>query len=334
MADEELDNLPEAPEAEAAPEVQAAPVAEAAPEHQGSIYDAFKSLPDFEGRDDVEIARNLYQSYTGLQEAQRQLSQYQQMMPATQEYLRNEKAFREWQQQQHAAARPKPEEPPKWWSPPQVKDTWKSYIVRDPETGREVISPDAPLEAQHALREYQNYTADFARRFVTDPEATLSPFVEQVAQRKAEELVNQALSGYQAQNYVQSLEQQNSDWLYDQNGQVTREGQAIQAYIGQAQQMGIQSPEARWRYATGMLERDLLNMRYQQHQQASQQPAPQPVPSEPPVEQRNMAFLRERATRAPNRSAGAAEPRVPQTKMTFEDRLRNQLAADGVVTNG
>ena len=322
MSEEAVEEIVDAPEAPEQPEVQGAP------EPQASIYDAFKAIPDFQGRDDVEIARNLYQSYTGLQEAQRQLQQYQQMMPATQEYLRNEKAFREWQAQQAA---PKTEEPPKWWSPPQVKDTWKSYIVRDPETGREVISPDAPLDAQHALREYQNYTADFARRFVTDPESTLSPFVEQVAQRKAEELVNKALSGYQAQNYVQSLEQQNADWLYDQNGNVSREGQAIQAYIGQAQQMGIQSPEARWRYATGMLERDLLNMRYQQYQQAATQPMP---PQQPPVEQQNMAFLRERATRAPNRSAGAAEPRLPPPKMTFEDRLRNQLAADGVLTNG
>lgn len=318
----------DAPEA---PEVQEAPVAaDAAP--QSSVYDAFKSLPDFEGREDVEIARNLYQSYTGLQEAQRQLQQYQQVVPYAQEYLRNQREYEAWKQQQAEAKRPKPEEPPRWWNPPQVKDTWKSYIVRDPETGREVISPDAPLEAQHALREYQTYTADFARRFVTDPEATLSPFIEQVAQRKAEELVNNALSGYQAQNYVQSLEQQNADWLYDQSGQVTREGQAIQAYISQAQEMGIRSPEARWKYATGMLQRDLLNLRYQQ---MSQQPAPQQVPPPPPpVEQQNMAFLRERATRAPNRSAGAAEPRVPKQRLTFEDRLRNQLSEDGVLANG
>lgn len=328
MAEEE-ENIIDAPEA---PEVQEAAVAEAAaPEPQGSIYDAFKSLPDFEGKDDVDIARNLYQSYTGMQEAQRQLQQYQQVVPYAQEYLRNQREYEAWKAQQAEANRPKPEEQPKWWSPPQVKDTWKSYIVRDPETGREVISPDAPLEAQHALREYQNYTADFARRFVTDPEATLSPFVEQVAQRKAEELVNRALSGYQAQNYVQSLEQQNADWLYDQQGNVTREGQAIQAYIAQAQEMGIQSPEARWKFATGMLQRDLLNLRYQQ---MSQQPPPQPMPQQPPVEQQNMAFLRERATRAPNRSAGAAEPRAPKQRLTFEDRLRNQLSEDGVLANG
>lgn len=308
------------------PEQQEAPVAEAPAPPQGSIYDAFKALPDFEGRQDEEIARSLYQSHTGLQEAQRQLQQYQQMMPATQEYLRNQRQYQEWLAQQNAP--PKPEEPAKWWNPPQVKETWRNYIVRDPETGREVIAPDAPFEAQQALRDYQAYTADFARKLVTDPEATLSPFVEQVAQKKAEELVNRALSGYQAQNYVQSLESQNADWLYDRNGQVTREGQAIQAYIAQAQEYGIQSPEARWKYATGMLQRDLLNLRYQQMQQA---PPPAPPPPQNPVEQSNMAFLRERATRVPNRSAGATEPRAPRQRMTFEDRLKNQLAEDGVL---
>ncbi len=326
MAEEEVQNV-DALEMEAP--VQEAPAQEVS-QPQGSIYDAFKALPDFQGQDDVAIARNLYQSHTGLQEAQRRLEQYQQMMPATQEWLRNEKSFREWQASQQAAQQ-KPEEPPKWWNPPQVKETWRSYIVRDPETGREVIAPDAPFEAQQALREYQAYTADFARKLVTDPESTLQPFVEQVAQRKAEELVNRALSGYQAQNYVQSLEQQNSDWLYDANGQVTREGQAIQAYIAQAKEMGIQSPDARWKYATGMLQRDLLNLRYQQMQAPA---PPPPAPPAPPVEQSNMAFLRERATRVPNRSAGAAEPRAPQQRMTFEERLKNQLLADGVMSNG
>lgn len=322
------------PQVDEAPEVQDVPAPETPEaEVQPNIYDAFKALPDFEGQDDTQIAQNLYRAHTGYQEAQRQLQQYQSMMPATQEYLRNQQKYQEWLSQQNAP--PKAEEPPKWWNPPQVKETWRSYIVRDPETGREVISPDAPFEAQQALREYQAYTADFARKFVTDPEGTLSPFVEQVAQKKAEELVNKALSGYQAQNYVQTLEQQNADWLYDQNGQVSREGQAIQQYIAQAQQIGIQDPSARWKYATGMLQRDLLDLRYRQSLQQPQpmpQPAPQPAP--PPQEASNMAFLRERATRAPNRSAGAAEPRAPQQRMTFEDRLRSQLAADGVLANG
>jgi hypothetical protein len=298
-------------------------------------YSAFRHLPDFQGQDDLSIAQNLYRAYNGYGETQRQLQQFQSLIPDTTDYIRNKAAYQQWQKSQAEAAKPKEPEAPKWWSPPQVKDTWKSYIVRDPATGKEVISQDAPYEAQQALREYQSYTADFARKLVTDPENTLKPFVEQVAIQKAQEMVQNHLSQYQTQNYVQDLERQNADWLYDQQGNPTREGQAISQYIAQAQQLGIQSANDRWKYATGMLQRDLLNMRYQQMQQMQAQPqmappAP-PVPQADPGAEQNMQFLRERATRTPNRSAGTTEPRAPRARMSFEDRLKSQLANDGVI---
>lgn len=326
MSDEALNEAP----------VSEAPVQETAPSSEptqdsgfSSPWEAFKHLPEYSGKDDLAIAQDLYRSRQGYEESQRMLQQYQQVIPYANEYLRNQQQYEAWKKSQAEAAKPKAPETPKWWNPPQVKDTWKGYIVRDPQTGKEVIDPNAPFEAQQALREYQAYTADFARKFVTDPENTLKPFVETVAMQKAQELVQQHLNQYQAKNYVQDLERQNSDWLYDQSGQVTREGQAIQAYIQQAQEIGIQSPEARWRYATGMLQRDLLEMRYQQMQQAPP-PAP-PAPPADPVAEQNMQFLRERATRTPNRSAGTTEPRAPRQRMSFEERLRSQLVSDGVI---
>ena len=297
-------------------------------------YEAFRHLPDFAGQDDLAIAQNLYRSYSGFQEAQRQLQQYQQIVPYAQEFLQNKSAYEQWKQAQAEASRPKPAEQPKWWNPPSIDETYKSYIIRDPSTGKEIIDPNAPLDAQQALRKYQDYTANFARKFVTDPENTLKPFIEDVARQKAEELVQAQLGQYTAKNYVQSLEQQNADWLYDANGQVSREGQAIQSYIQQAAEIGIASPDARWKYATGMLQRDLLNMRYQQMQgqmQQAAQPAPPMAPPADPVAQQNMQFLRERAVRTPNRSAGTTEPRAPRQRMSFEDRLKSQLATDGVI---
>ena len=344
MSEEQLADIPveessPAPEA-AAPE--AAAPQEPAPQGFETPYQAFSALPEFEGQDDLSIARNLYAAHNGYQESQRQLQQYQQVIPYAQEYLQNKNAFDQWRAAQAAEAQKAnaPEEPPKWWNPPDVKDSWKSYIVRDPETGKEVIDPQAPLDAQQGLRDYQTYTADFARKLVTDPEAALKPMVEQIANQKAQELVSQHLGQYQAQNYVSSLEEQNADWLYDQNGQVTREGYAIQQYIEQAKQLGIATPEKRWDYATGMLQRDLLQDRYQESQRAPQ-PAPQPVqqapapqPAAPPVDpvaQQNMQFLRERATRTPNRSAGTTEPQAPRQRMSFEERLQGQLSKDGVI---
>jgi hypothetical protein len=325
---------PESPQSAASYSEQSAPAGDA----NGGFdtpFSAFRHLPEFQGQDDLAIAQNLYKAFNGYQTATQQLQQYQSIVPAGMDYLRNQKEFEAWRRSQAEAAKPKPAETPKWWNPPAIKDTYKSFIVRDPNTGKEVIDPSAPYEAQQALREYQAYTADFARKFVTDPENTLKPFVEQVAMQKAQELVQQQLNQYQATNYVSDLERQNADWLYDGNGQISREGQAIQAYIQQASEIGITSPEARWKYATGMLQRDLLNMRYQQMQaQGFNGPAmPQqpPQPQADPVAQQNMQFLRERATRTPNRSAGTTEPRAPRQRMSFEERLRGQLVNDGVI---
>ena len=335
MADEEL--LNDAPVSEA-PEAPVSDAPQSAPAEYGGFdtpYSAFKALPDFQGQDDLAIARNLYQAYSGFGEAQRQLQQYQNIIPHATEYLQNKQAYEQWKAAQAQAQAPKPAEKPKWWNPPSVDDSYKSWIIRDPSTGKEIIAPDAPYEAKVALQKYQAYTADFARKFVTDPENTLKPFIEDVARQKAEELVQAQLGQYTAQNYVQSLEQQNSDWLYDQTGNVSREGQAIQAYIQQASEIGISNPEARWKYATSMLQRDLLNLRYQQLSAAPAQgfaePAAPPAPPADPVAQQNMQFLRERATRTPNRSAGTSEPRAPRQRMSFEDRLKSQLVTDGVI---
>jgi hypothetical protein len=338
MADEDV--LNDAPVSEA-PEAPVSEAPQSAPAEYGGFdtpYSAFKALPDFQGQDDLAIARNLYQAYSGYGEAQRQLQQYQNIIPHATEYLQNKQAYEQWKAAQAQAQAPKPAEKPKWWNPPSVDDSYKSWIIRDPSTGKEIIAPDAPYEAKVALQKYQAYTADFARKFVTDPENTLKPFIEDVARQKAEELVQAQLGQYTAKNYVQSLEQQNSDWLYDQSGNISREGQAIQAYIQQASEIGISNPEARWKYATSMLQRDLLNLRYQQLSSAppamaqgfAEPAAPQAPPADP-VAQQNMQFLRERATRTPNRSAGTSEPRAPRQRMSFEDRLKSQLVTDGVI---
>jgi len=342
MSDELLqtESVSEAPVS--APVDSAPPQSAPAPQSESfaSPYEAFRHLPEFQGQDDLAIAQNLYRAFNGYGETQRQLQQFQSLIPHTTDYVQNREKYQQWLSAQQEASRPKAPEQPKWWNPPSIEDTYKSYIVRDPQTGKEVIDPNAPFEAQQALRKYQDYTANFARKLVTDPENTLKPFVEQVAMQKAQELVQQQLGQYQSQNYVSDLERQNSDWLYNQDGSVSREGQAIQAYIGQAQQIGIQDPKARWQYATGMLQRDLLNLRYQQMQQPAPQAPPQGLAPQPPMQpqapvdpvaQQNMQFLRERATRAPNRSAGTTEPRAPRSRMSFEERLKGQLVNDGVL---
>jgi hypothetical protein len=337
---------------------------QAAPSQPSSPWEAFKSLPDFQGAEDTAIVQRLYQSYEREKQTAKALQQYQQLLPYTKEYLTYRPEFQKWrdamsrqgQQPQQAPQRPQqpqqaqaPEEH-RWWNPPEVRESYKRYLVRD-ESGREVIDPEAPLDAKHALYEYQKYKADFASKFLSDPQQTLGPMVEKVAQEKAQQIVQAQLQSYQETQYVSSLEEQNKDWLYEKDGQTpTQEGLAVNKYIDMAARMGIQSIDDRWEFATSMLERDLhqqireheqQNQQRQAFQQAIPQPVAQPAPAAPmenPQEtgaqnqaERDIQFLRREATRNPSRTATPPDPRIPVAPKTFEDRLRAIAAKSGLM---
>lgn len=350
-AEDMVDDTPEvdAPEAEA-PEAdydEPEPQPQAPPD-QG-IWSAFRSLPDFQGvEDDREIAVRLYQAMEREKEASRALAQYQQMMPVTQEYLQNRPEFEQWRaslRQQQAQPAPQPQQE-SWWNPPEVREAFKRYIVRD-ENGRESIHPEAPLDAKHALTEYFQYRADFAEKFLSNPEQTLAPMVTRLAQQQAQELFQGQMQEIARHQYVATLEQQNQDWLYDQNGNVSPEGEAARNYIEQAKAMGISNPEARWSYALQMVERDLLHQaRSVQARQAQQQafqsqlpqqvyqqalPAPAPAPRQSQAEA-NMDYLRRAASRTANRAGVTTNsPAAGRNGMTFEERLRTTLEGDGLI---
>lgn len=319
-----------------------------------SPWDAFKSLPDFQGAEDTAIVQRLYQSYEREKQAAKALQQYQQILPYAKEYLAYRPEFQKWrdamsrpqaQAPQQAQPQPKPEEH-RWWNPPEVRESYKRYLVKD-ENGREVIDPEAPLDAKHALYEYQKYKADFASKFLADPQQTLGPMVEKVAQEKAAQIVQAQLQSYQDGQYVSSLEEQNKDWLYEADGRTpTQEGLAVNKYIDMAARMGIQSIDDRWEFATSMLERD-LHQQIREHEQRNQQrqtfqqaipQAPAPAPMENPQEsgaqnqaQRDIQFLRREATRNPSRTATPPDPRIPTAPKTFEERLRAIAAKSGLM---
>lgn len=62
------------------------------------------------------------------------------------------------------------------------------------------------------------------------------------------------------QGEIVKLDEENADWLYEADGKTpTKGGLAIQQYIQQSVDIGINGVEPRWNYATAMVERDLLN---------------------------------------------------------------------------
>lgn len=316
------------------------------PAQQQEVWGAFRNLPQFQGQDDNAIAHRLYEALQREQSATRALQQYQSIIPVASEYLSNRELFDQWrrsqQQQQPAAPQPRPQSQPAaeespWWNPPKIRDSWKQYLVRD-ENGREVVSPDAPLDARHALTEYQAYKAQFAQKFLENPEQTLGPMVEKVAMDRAQTIVQEQIQRMKDESYVSNLEKENSDWLYDKNGNVSPEGLACQKYIQDARQLGISGAQARWDYATRMVERDLLiaNMRnMQQPQQPVMQPPvaaapPAPNPAEAAA-RRNMEYLRQQAMRtASQRPAESTDPRTPKKPMTFADKLAANLRSEGL----
>lgn len=347
VAESPVDSAPEV-EVSSQPESSHAPEAAAAEPQQQSVWSAFSSLPDFQGVEEREIAQRLYQSFEREKAATQRLAQYQQLIPYAQEYLQYREPFERWMQeqsapQQQSAPAPEPQEAVSpWWNPPEVRETDKRFLTRD-ENGREAISEDAPPHVRERLYEYQRYKAEFAQKFLANPEEALGPMVEQIAQRKADEMIESRMQEQQEVGYIAKLEEENRDWLYDQQGNPTPEGLAIQRYIGQASDMGVTSPEKKWEYATAMVERDLLNTLRQRQQQPppppqfQQQPPPGANVAPPQQEvstnqaQKDIEYLRREASRRPSRATGLTDPRAPKAPMTFEERLKAQLARDGLV---
>ena len=195
MSEQEVQSAEVAEEVSAAPveseqaEAAAVASAEAAPvQEQGysvtDLWGAFKSLPQFQGQDDRAVAAGLYESLQREQAASRALQQYQQIIPFASDYLSNREAFEQWKSSREqgqaapvaAPRQPQPEES-SWWNPPKIKDSYRQWLVRD-ENGREVIAENAPLEAKSALTEHLAYRADFAKKFLENPEQTLGSLLE------------------------------------------------------------------------------------------------------------------------------------------------------------
>jgi hypothetical protein len=339
------DTAPEADNAPAQQQVEQAP--------QPTVWDAFKSLPDFQGKGEREIASRLYQAMEREKAASHALSQYQQILPHAQQYLQDRPEYEKWRASQQAqVAQPAPQQqaaPPqeeKWWNPPPVRDAYKKYIVRD-ENGRESIHPDTPLDARHALTEHFQYRADFAEKFLSNPEEALGPIITRFAAEQAQQIVQEKLQEAGRTHYVATLEEQNKDWLYSDPAKkiVSPEGAACQKYIEQAAAFGIATPEARWEYALQMVERDLLlqvqqtqasqaqTQAFQQHLERSAPPQPvaQPAPQRSQAEA-NMEYLRRAASRTANRAGVETNsPQIGSRGRSFEDQLRATLETDGLI---
>lgn len=322
----------------------------AAPQ-QDQFLNAFRQIEEFKDMDERALAERLYRSYQQEQQATHALQQYQQVLPIAQEYLQNRTQFEQWRAghnqqqqvpQQQPVATPQPEKK-SWWNPPEIKDSHRRYLVKD-ENGRDVISADAPLDAKAALQDYFDYRANFAEKFLTNPQETLAPMIQEMAANQANSIVQEQMQQAAQQQYVQNIEQANRDWLYDENGNVSREGEVTRKAIEQASAMGISDPEARWQFALQAVEADLMRrtmdaQRSQTEQQAFTQAlpenAPQFQPPEPQLEtgqgEAALDYLRRAASRTPSRTGQQTNsPSEQRQGLSFKERLKMQAEEMGL----
>ena len=335
---------------------ETAPVEEVAPEpvapQQDQFLNAFRQIEEFKDMDERALAERLYRSYQQEQQASHALQQYREVMPIAQEYLQNRTQFEQWRagqqqpqqmpQQQQPVATPEPKKE-SWWNPPQIKDSHRRYLVKD-ENGRDVISPDAPLDAKAALQDHFDYRANFAEKFLSDPQAALGPMVTEMAQQQAQAIVGEQMKEAAQQQYVQNIEQANRDWLYDENGNVSKEGEVTRKAIEQASAMGISDPEARWQFALQAVEADLMRrtmaaQRSQTEQQAFTQALPENAPQVQQQEQQletgqgeaALDYLRRAASRTPSRTGQQTNSPAEQRQgLSFKERLKMQAEEMGL----
>jgi hypothetical protein len=348
MAEEEIEDsgsaegsLPDIPQESSSP----ADTGSSQPIAADALAD-FRSLPQFADKSDSEITGALYEALQHNQYAQRALAQYQSVIPEASEYLSNRDLFQEWKQsrsqpqqyQQYAPqqqqAQPAPQ-PASWWNPPKVKEAYRQYLVRDAD-GRDSISEAAPLDARRELSDFQAYKADFARKFLEDPQAALGPMVQGIVDTRAQEIAEARISSLKEENFVQRVYEENKDWL-EENGRVSREGFLVQKYVEEARRKGISGAESRWDYATAMVERDLAlanlsdMQQFQSRPQRQQQPAPPQAPPQESAAERNMAYLRQKATRSTSRrSQATSDPRSPQKPTSFAEKFLANLRTTGM----
>jgi hypothetical protein len=365
MSDEDMAEIPEeigseVSEAEApAPEGTTPDVMEdqqAAPQPE-SVWSAFKQIDEFKEQDDRAIAERLFQAYQQEQKATQALSQYQQIMPAAQEYLNNRTEYQNWlaarnnppqhPQQPPPQQAPVPQAPVKesWWNPPTISDRHARYIIKD-ENGRDTIDPNAPLDARESITDAWEYKQKFAEKFLANPEDALGPMVQEMAAKQAEQIVSGQLEEAGRQQYVATLEDQNRDWLYDEDGKWSVEGEIAHKAIERASAMGITDPEARWQYALQTVEADLLRRTMstqEQNQQANAftqalpeqlAPAAVEVPAEPEPSQSEAAldYLRRAASRTPSRSGHNTNSAQAQRQgVSFEQQLKDTAEQMGLI---
>lgn len=298
--------------------------------------------------DDHQFLNHLLLQAQQTQALQAQLQAQQDYARYGREHYQHRDAFQQFLAAQQQKAQPEKEP---WFKAPEYDPAWRAKLERDPQTGQIRAAQGAPPGLVDKYLSAVEHRETFLDKFAFDPLGTIKPGVEEVVRSIAQELVQEQLGRYQADQQARQIVQSNAQWMYDRDGQgqvrysqqgmpqLSEAGKAYYSYAQQANQLGIQGEQQQHNYAIGMLQRDMALVQLQKLQ--GQQVAPpvqqaagqQQISPQDASEAAKNSFLAKAVAGQQHQPqhAGSTNGKGPQNpNLSLQEQLRNNFKQHGV----
>lgn len=241
------------------------------------------------------------------------------------------------------------EETKPWWTPPHVDMTWYDrYREIDPETNAVRWKRDTPANVISAAQAFETHVQDWASELATRPQeafhkgtfGTLREHKEelkQLLQPLIEEIYSSRRSVETEQDFLQRIEQENADWLYQIDprtnepmyGKWSQDGALMIQFMNQEREAGISSAQDQWTRAKDRMELQLLRASAKQDKTATT--------AQQAAQDKRSQHLRRAATREsiPPRGGSVTrqetrEPRPQNANLSMGQQLIQQMEEEGV----
>lgn len=283
------------------------------------------------------------EGHAALQHLVLQAREAQELAQYGRQYMAHASQFEQWMRSQQEAQQGQRKE--SWWKAPEFDPSWRTKILRDPNTGELKPAPGAdPMIVQKYLQALEHQQS-FMDRFSFDPIGAIKPGLEELIQQVAQQVVQQSLGGYQQQATVSSFERQNENWLYqhDQSGALLRDQQGQPRFTAWGERFAQYSQALRQRGLTDIGTLIEAALAYTQRDFLASQQGPgvaQQQQLQQANEQARQQFL-QGAGAAPGAGhqpqhggslAGAVNPQLPAQngQLPLAERMRQQLKVAGI----
>lgn len=298
------------------------------------LGDDFKDLPP------DETARRLHND---LRYERKLREQYEQTANQAAYQWRNNPEYQQFDSWRREQAKPKADEQPKFWDPPQFnKPLVEQWTEVDPESKAVRFKAGTPPHVLDMVAKYHDYLTDFhENKWKHNPFEALKPWHEHTTKALVNQMLEERLGERDERRTIDDFERANARWLYefDQAGQpvvnpmtgkfeFSPGGKLFMRYVAEAAEMGIVSQSRRASYALRMLERDRALANHQTKQTTED--------AEVDDEQKKLDFQKSAARRTAGRGGSFPKPETrdasPQNKKkkTIAEKLREALEAEGV----